>query len=75
MALVNRGFLHYWDMKKLLKKSLSWKLQVRFFQECSLGNPFQKLFEKFLSIHKHDSGEWGLLALYGHEEIFKVVDP
>ena len=40
-------------------------------QECSLGNPFQNLFAKFWSIHKDGSGEWGLLALYGHEEILK----
>ena len=40
-------------------------------QECSLGDPFQKLFAKFWSVHKHGSGEWGLLALYGHEEILK----
>ena len=26
-------------------------------QECSFGDPFQKLFTK------HGSGEWGLLAL------------
>ena len=40
-------------------------------QECSLGDPFQKLFAKFWSAQKHGSGEWGLLALYGHEEILK----
>ena len=32
-------------------------------QERSLGDPFQKLFAKVLSVHKHGSGEWGLLAL------------
>ena len=37
----------------------------------SLGWPFQKLSVKFWSVHKHGSGEWGLLALYGHEEILK----
>ena len=40
-------------------------------QECSLGDPFQKFFAKFWSVHKHGSGEWGLLALYRHEEIHK----
>ena len=32
-------------------------------QECSFGDPFQKLFAKFLSVNKHGCGEWGLLAL------------
>ena len=40
-------------------------------QGCSLGDPFQKIFTKFWSVYKHGSGEWGLLALYGHEEIIK----
>ena len=35
-------------------------------QKCSLGDPFQKLVAKFQSVQKHGSGEWGLLALYGH---------
>ena len=74
MALVNGGFLHYMDMKKFLKNLLlrnHWSDFDIISQECSLGDPFQKLFAKFLSIHKHGSGEWGLLALYGHEEIPK----
>ena len=55
MALVNGGFLHDMDMKKFLKNLL---LQNRLSdfeiisQECSLGDPFQKLFAKFdLSIN------------------------
>ena len=40
-------------------------------QECSLVDPFQNLFTKFWSVNKHGSGEWGLFALYGHEEILK----
>ena len=50
MALVNGGFLHYMDMKKFLKNFF---LQNRLSdfeknsQECSLGDPFQKLFAKF----------------------------
>ena len=40
-----------------------WSDFVIISQECSLGDPFQKLFAKFLSIHRHSSGEWGLLAL------------
>ena len=40
-------------------------------QEYSFGDPFQKLFAKFGSLHKHGSSEWGLLALHGHEEILK----
>ena len=74
MALVNGGFLHYTDMKKFLKNLLLPNRLSDFeiiSQECSLGDPFQKEFAKFWSIHKHGSGEWGLLALYGHEEILK----
>ena len=50
MALVNGDFLHYMDMKKFLKNFF---LQNRFSdfeiisQECSLGDPFQKLFSEF----------------------------
>ena len=50
MALVNGGFLHYMDMKKFLKIFF---LQNRLSdfeiisQECSLGDPFEKLFAKF----------------------------
>ena len=40
-------------------------------QECYLGDPIQKLFAKFRSVHKDDSGEWELLALYRHDEILK----
>ena len=49
MALVNGGFLHYMDMKKFLKSLL---LQNRWSdfeitsQECSMGDPFQKLFSQ-----------------------------
>ena len=72
MALVNGGFLHYMDMKKFLKNLLFQNRLSDFeknSQECSLGDPFQKLYAKFLSVHKHGSGEWGFLALYGHKEI------
>ena len=65
MALVNGSFLHYTDMKKFLKNILlriHWTNFELISQECSLGDPFQKVFAKFCS------GEWGLLALYGHEE-------
>ena len=74
MALVNGGFLHYMDMKKFWKNLF---LQNRFSdceiisQECSLGDPFQKLFAKLWSVNKYGSGEWGLFALYRHEEILK----
>ena len=73
MALVNGGFLHYMDTKKFLKNLLwnRWSDFEIISQECSLGDPFQKLFGKFWSIHKHGSGEWGLLAIYEHEEILK----
>ena len=65
MALVNGGFLHYMDMKKFLKNFF---LQNRLLdfetisQECSLGDPFQKLFSKFLAVYRYGSGEWGLFA-------------
>ena len=78
MALVNGGFLHYGDLKKFLKNLLlqnRWSDFEIVSQECSLGDPFQTVFAKFLSIHKHGSGEWWLLALYGHEEILKKSSP
>ena len=74
MALGNGGFLHYMDMKKFLKNLLhrnGWSDFKIISQECSLGDPVQTVFTKFRSIHKHGSGEWGLLALYGHEEILE----
>ena len=60
-------------MKKFLKNLLRncWSEFEIISQECSLGDPFQKLFAKFRSVYKYGSGEWGLLALYGHEEILK----
>ena len=74
MALVKRGFSHYRDMKKFLKKILlqsCWSDFEIISQECSLGDLFQKLFAKLWSINKYGSGEWGLFALYRHEEILK----
>ena len=49
MALVNGGFSHYRDMKKFLKNLLQncWSDFELISQECSLGDPFQKLFAKF----------------------------
>ena len=67
---MNGGFLHYMDMTKFSKKFF---LQNRLSdfekisQECSLGDPFQKLFDKY------GSGEWGLFALYRHEEIHVCI--
>ena len=72
MALVNGGFLHHTDMKKFLKNLFS-ETEGQISQECSLGDPFHKLFAKFYSAHKYGSGEWGLFALYGHEEILKKL--
>ena len=37
-------------------------------QECSLGDPFQNCPHNCDKL-KHGSGEWGIFALYGHEEI------
>ena len=77
MALVNGGFLHYMDMEKFLKNLLRnhWSDFEIISQECSLCEPFQKLFAKLWSIHKHGTGEWWLFALYGHEEIHKKSSP
>ena len=50
MALVNGGFSHYRSMKKFLKNLLlrnCWSDFEIISQECSLGDPFQKLFAKF----------------------------
>ena len=54
-------------MKKVLKTFFLQKRPSDFeiiSQECSLGDSFQKLFAKFLSVYKYGSGEWGLFALY-----------
>ena len=75
MELVNGGFMNYTDMKKFLE-NLLWNRRSDFekiSQECSLGDPFQKLFMKFWSVHKCCSGEWGLHELCGHEEVFKKI--
>ena len=61
-------------MKKFLKNNLlrnRWSDFEIISQKCSLCDPFQKLFAKFQSVQRHGSGEWGLFALYGHEEIHK----
>ena len=74
MALVNGGFSHCRDMKKFLKNLLlrnCWSDFEIISHEYSLSDPFQKLFAKF--DYKYDSGEWGLFALYGHEEILKKL--
>ena len=55
ITLVNGGFLHFMDMKKFLKNFFLQNCLSDFeinSQECSLGDPFQKLFAKFyLSIN------------------------
>ena len=73
---MNGGFLHYMDMKKFLKNLLlqnHWSDFEIISQEYFLEDPFQKVFAKFWSVHKHGSGERGLLALYGYEEILKKI--
>ena len=60
--------------KQFFKNLLLWNRWSDFeiiSQKCSLCDPFQNLFAKFWSIHKHSSCEWGLLALYGHKEVLK----
>ena len=74
MALVNGVFLHYMGHEEILKKSSSRNCWSDF--EINHWNVpwvtlFKKLFSKFWSIYKHGSGEWGLFALYWHEEILK----
>ena len=69
-------FLHYMDLKKFLKNFFlqnRWSDFEIISQECSLGDPFQKLFAKFWSVYKYGSGEWGLFALYRHEEIHVCI--
>ena len=59
---------------QFFKNPLLWKCWSNFeiiSQEYSLGDPFQKLFANFSSVHKYGSGEWVPLALYGYEEILR----
>ena len=61
-------------MNKFLKKVFYFETTGQIIEEfqrneCSLGDPFQKLFAKFCSVIKHGISERGLLALYGHKEI------
>ena len=68
------GLLALSEMKEFLKNLLLWNRWSDFeiiSQICSLGDPFQKLLAKFWLVKKHGSGEWGLLALKGNEEILK----
>ena len=56
MALVNGGFLHHMYMKKFLKNLLlrnRWSYFEIISQECSLRDPFQKVFAKFESVYGH----------------------
>ena len=74
IALVIGGFLHYTDMKKFSKNLLlqnCWSNFEIILKECFLGDPFKKLFAKFLSIHNDGSSECRFFALYGHERILK----
>ena len=74
MALVNEGFLHSTGMKKFLKYLLLRNRSSDFeiiSQKCSLSDLSQKLLEKFWSVIKHGSCEWGLLSLYRHKQILK----
>ena len=62
-------------MKKFLKNLFlrnCWSAFEIISQECSLGDPFQKFLQNF-DVYKYGSGEWGLFALYGHEEILKKL--
>ena len=73
MALVNAGYLHYADMKKFLTiffSEITGQILKQFHRDV-LGGPFSKIVLEFKSIKKHGSSEWGLLAIYRHEEILK----
>ena len=65
MALVNGGFLHYVDMKKFLKNHLfqnRWSDFEIISRECTLGDPFQKLFAKNFDLPKNMAlMNWGIL--------------
>ena len=56
------------SLKNLLLQNCWSDLEI-ILLECSLGDPFQKMFAKFWSVHIHGFVEWGLLAIYGQEEI------
>ena len=74
MNLVHGGLLHYMDMKKFLKNLRlrnRWSNFEIISQECSFSGSIQK----FWSVHKHGSCEWGLLALYVHEENLQKSSP
>ena len=61
-------------MNKLLKNHIlqnCWSDFEIISQKCSLSYLSQKLLGKFGSVIKHGFSEWGLLSLYGHEEILK----
>ena len=77
MAPINVGFLHYTDMKKILKKNFflwnHWSNFEIISHDCSLGDPIWKLLAKFWSVNRRGPGEWGLFALYGFEEIIKKI--
>ena len=73
MALVKGGYFHYKDLDKFFNLFI-WNCQSDFennFIEIVLRWPFSKMFAKFWSVTENGSGEWGLLALNGHEEILK----
>ena len=72
------GLLALYRHKKILKISSSLKWLFRFWnfsQNRSLSDLFQKLFATFWSVNKYGSCQWGLLALYRHEEILKKSSP
>ena len=75
MALVNGGFSHYRDMKKFFKNLFFWNcwsdIEI-ISQECSLGEPFQKLFAKFWSVYKYGSSEWGFLHYTDMKKLMSV---
>ena len=76
IALVNGSTLHYTDMKKFLQNLLlrnRWSEFKIISKDCSLCDPFKKLFAKFWSVEKH-CRSWGGFLHCGHsKKCFKIL--
>ena len=80
MALVNGSILHYTDMRKFLKKKKKKENLLRnrnsefgiISQDCSLCDPFQKLFTKLWSVENHGR-RWGVGEGFLHCVDFREI--
>ena len=72
-----RDFLHYMDIKKFLKNLLlgnHWSEFGIISQDCSLCDPFQKLFTKYWSVEKHGChGGRLFFIVWNSEKFFKIL--